>query len=297
MAVTSVEIQPGSRTCSIDRNYAKRYARAYVVETDDPTTGVIAVRTAAGLPSLGSAFVDTDGTVDYGAYCEGAEVTEEGVENGGYQWLVRVTWGPLDTSLFGPDPLLWPLRVSFGGDQYERVVWFDRNGDPIRNSATDPFGEPIVVDDSRPTFVVTRNELVATFDQTLASLMSDAINDAAWNGFAAGTVKCGIIVSGDEQYDPTNNVWYYSVKYPFAVKRDGWVKEILDSGFAELDGSSPPKPKPILNNGNPITEPAPLDGSGHRLATTGTPVTLTFDVYDTADYSIFNMDLNVRLGL
>lgn len=297
MAVVSVSAKLGSRSTSIDRSYQRKYAQDYIVETDDPLTGAIAVRAAAGVPQLGDYFVDSDGAYDHGAYVEAIEATEESTENGGYQWLVRVTFGPYDTSTFGSDPMLWPLRVSFGGEPVDKVIWFDKTGAPIRNSATDPFGEPIVIDDSRSTFVATRNELVSAFDMTLANEMSDVINDAAWNGFAAGTVKCGIITTSDEQYDPTNNVYYYTVKYPFSVKRDGWVKDVLDAGFAELDGGSPPKPKPILNNGQPLSEPVPLDGSGHRLATTGTPVTLSFDVYDEADYAIFNMDFTIRLGV
>lgn len=297
MAVISVGIKPGTRSGSIDRSYQRKYAQTYVVETDDPATGIIAVRNAPGLPQLGNHFVDTDGTHDLGAFVEAIEPTEDGDENGGYQWTVRVTWGPLDTATFGPDPTLWPLRVSFGGDAYERVVWFDRDGNPIRNSAGDPFGDPITVDDSRPTFVVTRNELVRNFDLALASDMSDTINAGVWNGFPAGWVKCGIITTGDEQYDSVNNEWYYTVRYPFTIKRGGWTVEVLDSGFAELDGGTPPVPKPILNNGQPLSEPVPLDGSGHRLPTTGTPVTLPFECQDEADFSVFNMNLSVRLGL
>ena len=122
----------------------------------------------------------------------------------------------------------------------------------------------------------------------------DKVNDADWNGFDALSVKLGAITTSDPQYDSNARVYYYTVTYPFTIDRKGWLKKILDAGCNELDGSG--LPAPIMNKGQQVSDPVPLDGSGHRADPGADPYYWEFDVYETADFSGLNIDLSTRLG-
>jgi len=303
MGIKSVNFKsPAKRTASKNHLWQRTYGLALVVETDDPMTGPVEVMNAIDpvtgfrVPLIGSTYFVNLAESDLGAFLQSISVAEDD-DGSGQQWTVTLEYGPYDAAQFnGSDPTSWAIKVTHSSQKYERVIWFDQNGDAIRNSAKEPFADPITVDDSRSIITVERNELVSAFSLTLAEQYRDKINNAPWNGFATKTVKCDSITTSAPQFDSDNRVWYYTVTYVFAVNRDTWVKKLLDQGFAVLDSSSPPRPKPVMNEGHPVSDPVPLDGSGHRLASTATPVTLSFDVYPSADFSVFNIDLSTRLG-
>lgn len=306
MAITDVKEQPDGRSGSINSTYERRYTRVFDVVTSGPYVGPVAIRLDSRIPEIGDSYTngldvsDPDYEFDAGSFV--GEIQCEcigGAEGGGISWRVTVQYQPWDPSTFGSDPTLWPIRVTFGGERTERVVDFDRDGIPIRNSASDRFGDPVTVDDHITTLIITRNELVSAFDPQLASAYSDTINNATWNGIAAGYAKMGIISTSEEQYDSNSQVWYYKVTYPVQVGRKPWRKDLLDQGFNELDGPyyATSRTKPIMNDGQPVADPVALDGSGHRLDVGGTPVTLSFNVFDAVDWSGLNINLSVRLGL
>jgi hypothetical protein len=51
-------------------------------------------------------------------------------------------------------------------------------------------------------------------------------------------------------------------------------------------------------NGQPVSDPIPLDGSGHWLGVNAydNPVVLTYEVFEEADWTGLNIDLSTRLG-
>lgn len=295
MAVTSVKRVRNRRKAGANALFQRTYTRVYRVTTDDPTdegpTILIAVdpSTSLAIPQVGNVY-----PTDPGAFVVGLDATEDSED--GLAWIVEVQYGPYDAGQFPENPIDWPIKVVFGGTRYERIVYFDRNGDPILNSAEEGWEDPITVDDSRPTLTITRNELVTAFDLDLAMLYSDSLNDATWNTIAAGKAKMGTITTGDLQYNSNAQVWYYAVTYPVELNRDGWSKKLLDRGFTYLDGAN--KRRLILGpDGKKRDEPTLLDGSGHVLAPGGTPVVLTFDVIEELDWSGLNIDLSLRLGM
>lgn len=284
------------RSGKLDALRQRSYTRVFDVTTSDPTAGAKAVMAATGIPQIGTTY-STSGAgaeADAGAFVVGLEARESSDDGKG--WDVTVQYGPYNASLFSVNPTSWPSKVTWSAHKYERALFFDKSNNAILNSAGDPFGEPVTVDDSRTVMTVVRNELASTFSMTLAESYRDTINTGIWNGYAAKTVKCSSITTGELQYDSNAQVWYYTVTYIFEINRDTWVKKVLDHGYAELD-STTSKRKAIKGaDGKEVSEPVPLDGSGHQLATGGTPVTLSFDVYSDVDFSVFNIDLSARLG-
>lgn len=295
-----VAIDRISWTGGRNRLWQRVYELGYRVECDSRFDGPAVIRAAAVgvLPQIGDFYNIGGSEVDGGSFVEDEqfELEYSDAQKNIAVWKYTVKFGPYDASQFPENPIDWPIKVRFGGTRFERLCPRDDNGDPILMSNKLPPADPVTRDDSRSTIIVTRNELVSTFDFELAKSYRDTTNDAAWNGFAARTVKCGIIETGEPQYNSVAQVWYYAVQYPFEINEDTWDVVILDQGLMKLDGSSPPKPIPITRKGQPVTDPVLLDGSGHELATTGTPVFVTKRVYPMRDFSVFNIDLATALG-
>lgn len=309
MGILSVVECYGERSASINLMYERTYARVFDVETSDPEMGPVSVRVAVDpvtgvlIPQPGSSYtnglLDTDPLYEFdlGAFVNTIKVDPDGTAT---NWKVTVEYGPFNTAEFSGDPTLWRVRVQFNGEKQDRVIDFDRDGVPCRNSATDRFGDPITIDDHITLLTITRNEKISgtgAFDMNLASDYSDTINDAPWNGFDAGHCKMGIISSSEEKWDPNAQIWYYTITYPVQVSRKVWRKDILDQGFNELVGTgSTATPRPIMNGGQPISDPVMLDGTGHRAAITATPTVLVFEVYEETDWSLLGINLATRLG-
>jgi hypothetical protein len=300
MSILSVDEEYEGRGGSINRAFERRYTRVFDVTTSDPLVGPLAVRADVRLPQIGHSYTNGAGPydplleTDTGAFAN--EITAEcvgGPEGAGIHWRVTVQYEPWDP--FDSDVLSQKVRVQFAGERTERVIDFDKDGVPVRNSAGDRFGDPVTVDAHITTMVITRNELVSAFDIELASLYSDTINNATWNGIPAFRAKMGIITTSEEQYDSVSQRWYYTVTYPVQLSRTAWRKDLLDQGYNVLVAG---RPKAILDpDGQPVTDPRALDGSGGLLGIGDPPVPLTFDVFDEADWSGLNIDLSLRLGL
>jgi hypothetical protein len=303
MPIASViEIFDG-RGGTVNGMFERTWSRVFEVDTTGPNVGPVAVWkavdpfTGLAIPLIGAFYTngvldtDPDYEFDHGSFAN--EIRIDQASEVQTSWRVTVGYGPFNSSVFGADPTEWKMRVQFGGERTERVVDFATDGTPIKNSAGDRFGDPVTVDDHITTMTITRNELVSTYDPGLASTYSDTINNATWNGFAINRCKMGIITTSEPRWAPDSQVWYYEVTYPIQISRTAWVKILLDQGYNALVGSVA---RPIMRDGQPISEPVALDGSGGELPVTGTPVTITAHVFDEADWSGLAIDLSLRLG-
>lgn len=299
MSIISVGPWPGTRGSSRNNQWQRTYERSLKVCVSSPGVGSRAVLAAVDpttgerVPDIGNTY-DADGETDTASWVQSVKCTESG--ESGLIWKVDVTYGPYDPQQFGQDPMLWPIRVSFQGRDFERVVWFDVTGAPILNSAHVRFADPITVPDSDLQIVIRRNELVKYFDALHVFAYNNKVSANDWNNIPGHMVRVGPITAGDPQTAPDGSV-YHEVIYTVAINPRGWQKELLDQGLTELDNSSPPRQRPILDaDGQPVNDPAPLNGSGKRLPTNGTPVKLTFDVETRADLAPLNLNLALRYG-
>lgn len=307
MAIVSVKECFGGRSGSIDNQYARTYVRIFDVETSDPVVGWVAVRSAVDpytgvfIPGIGIHYDNGAGPYDpLHEYDFGSFVNSSSGETDGSPtaWKVTVNYAPWPAGQFDSNPINHKLRVKFAGERIDRIVDFDNAGNPIINSAGDRFGDPVVVDDSLRLMIITRNELVSDFDPETIPTYSYSLNNGTWNGFAAHRCKMGLIESSDEQWDPNNQVWYYTITYPVQVEKTGevWSKKLLDQGYNVLEpyggGAVPYMPK-----GQPVSDPVALDGAGNVLGSGGSPVVLDFDVFPEANWATLGIDLSLRLGV
>lgn len=182
-------------------------------------------------------------------------------------WEIVATygqWDPLRHSYDG-NPVHMPTRFRVDFTTAEIAAFEDVDGNPIVNSAGDPYDPPLMREVTRGTLTVQRNEQPSAVNLATLAALSNTINVAVWNGFPAKTVRLAPLKLPDIQYCQVTNAYYFPMEYTFDINFDTWVRQVINAGFRELDGSG--NLKPILIAGQPATVPVPLDESGHALLT------------------------------
>lgn len=281
MGIVSVEPM-WNRSSSQDQLWKRSYTLQWKVETDDPETGAKAVRTS--VPAAIGQVYQTSTEADFGSFCQSVSASCD-VE-GGMQWIVTAEYGAYDAGEFPRDPTQWTPRISWGFAQFQRIADKDAEGNDIRNSATEPFDPPLQVDDSRPILQVVWNR--PNFDESWAETYRDTVNDGAFFGKDAKTVKCSNI-SANRVYNQDIG-WFWEVTFEFQVNKDTWTRKLFDQGLYENDPDDDTKLRKIEINGVPTDVPLPLDGSGKLLPKDQDPVPLEFEVYKAMPFSDFGLD-------
>lgn len=298
MSIIVDEIK-GTRRGGWSADGGRSYSLAVRVQTGDPTIGVRAALRSVGVDAGAYYRFPLAGAAtewDYGVWLNSIEATDE--DEDGKSWIVslgykQVDWagqaggsgGGSDAAGFVANPLNIPPSVRWSSESEELACTHDRNGNPIRNSAGDPFDPPLAIPVSTPVATVTRN--LATFDPTWIDAFKDHVNSTAWMGFPANTVLCKDI-GADRQYDADFG-YYWAVTYEFAFRpiwvdgsiiiQPGWSTQVLSAGLRQLVGGAV---KQILIDGAPTSSPVALksDGSWDPAAD---PVYLTFDLLPEVD--------------
>jgi hypothetical protein len=118
----------------------------------------------------------------------------------------------------------------------------------------------------------------------------DAVNSDTFQAlgvtYAIGTGKVQSVSLSNAQR--RNNIDFHTLEILIHLQRDGWILKTLDAGFRELNYSG--ELINILNpgDGERVSAPVPLNGSGAALASPSpTNNVLRSDVvYDTQPFSV-----------
>jgi len=157
----------------------------------------------------------------------------------------------------GTDPDTWH-RVSISTQTAtcpltDEGVNGDRGGKPATNSAGDPV-DGLTEDRSLVKYTYT-NTKVEQPDFTKLIEYTNTTNEKEFMGCPRRTLRC-LGFSGE--WDDRNQLWTISVEFLYDPKQ--WVVTYYDAGFNEIVGG---KRRAILDvQGNPVSKPVPLDGSG-----------------------------------
>lgn len=277
MAVTKIIEDPLARSASFGRDGAT-FGRSFKVYTDARTDGPYIVAKALGF-KIGDRY-DTGSESYNTSFCSNVTPKCTALEgDSGAWWEVGVEFTPADQEQQNPeDPTTEPPQVRFGFVTEEKIFTQDADGNAILNAAGDPFNPPVKLPVSYPTLTITRNE--PTFDAAIACLYKDATNADPIFGVDHGWAKLNNIqgerVWGSEytNIDGSKGRYYYKVSYELAFNPDGWKTKVLNAGLRELvdDGAGGFKLQAIRVNGQPVTEPYPLDANGKRLPQGADPV-------------------------
>lgn len=212
-------------------------------------------------------------------------------ENGPLNWVVTVEYEYVE------GPFVQPYSIQYAPQSSQEAIDKAVEGTGasqtmtknLCNSADEPFDPPIQEEFFDFSLIIKRNESsfnMFTSQQYLNTVNSDYFNivnkDNTVLIFEPGTVRCKSIQADEQRHGDT---WYYAVTYEFVIRKDGWKRRILDQGFREKSGLDYVAIKDA--EGNPITMPAKLNGSGAKLSSSGTPVFLEFQTKFEKEFSAF----------
>lgn len=221
---------------------------------------------------------------------------------GFYEVSIKYTSKPFDDGNQSQDPSLndrsisppsRPWEITFGATHGTRLLTRDVvTGAAIANSAGQPFDPPPEIPSSNLTIQITAFKNIATFDPVAKVLIyQDRINasnllmlvsPATTTVFPAKTLRCNEYKFGSHI---ENGIAFWQLDLTLEYKWNGWNPiSILDCGTTYIKSGSLP-PQPCLDaQGNPVTTPIPLDGSGRPLLAGGTLVYLNYSGYVEANF-------------
>lgn len=296
--IVSVREAFANRSGSTNADASRAYTRVFLVETDDPQDGPVLVYSAGGLPDLGDGHPED-------ANAKVTSLRADQSEDPKF-WDVTVEYSTETTDESGSqsttqeDPLDRDSVIEWSFAQFQTIAEETINGDPIVNTAGDPFDPPLTKDDSRPVLTITRNE--GGFDAARAIAFMDAVNEDAFFGAEPGQAKVANI-SARQQFQ--NGLTFYQVRYEFHFRREGWFPRVLNRGFRQLLPSFT-EPVAITNvvvstedntfkvSEAQVSAPVPLAEDGSRLPPGGVPVFVPlvgpgWEIYRVRNFADLNL--------
>lgn len=268
MGITDIFRKTGKRTGGRTRTEATA-KETWQVECD----AIEEVETIlAQFVSPGGIYTDPNGLSRMVDSLSAAEFSD------GYSWLVDV--GYKTSSI--ENPLNEPIKISGSQSARQVEIEFDRDGNPILNTAGDPFQEILFAEDFDDTLSLSFNR--ATVPYSASRKSKRTVSSTTVLGLEAGTVRYAGMSFQPQDHETIG--LYYSITIGLALA-DDWKKRILNQGFREkVDGEL----KPIKKGGKDVSQPVLLDNAGKALSPSGNPVTLEKDIYGEADYvSLFGL--------
>lgn len=288
------------REGSLRDGLQRSFTRKFRVKTDDRRVGPLHVIFAPGIPLLYSSYFSYElSELDLFAICRDVRAVQD--ENDWQVWDITCEYDTQSNSEYGNiagqpgnigqpgagggtgasgDPTQEPPTIEWGAETVELAVIKDRTGEPIVNTAGQPFDPPPTIKIAYPVLRYSRNE--ATYDHVEKSKFSYALNTAKFLGYDAGRVLCKPITATQRYIGPFK---YWRVNYEFHFTKElepgvdtaemigvlSWRLWLLNQGLCELKTVSvlgvPVKYlTPILGaNGEPISTPVPLDEDGAAM--------------------------------
>lgn len=201
------------------------------------------------------------------------------------------------------NPLDRPAQWSFEWEQVQAVAEYSRedgSGSPdnfdgtitwpfgtrICNSAGLPFDPPPMYEDSQPVATVIKNYPVGHPILLLAaqSTWKNAVNNAEWKGFAAGTAR---IAGMGFTYATENGITFGRMTWriKFTDRAWGWDLNLMDVGYVQRLADDSLK-KIDIPQGSGIFPDTPqkLNGNGLYYDSTG-EISLRFGIYKPMDFT------------
>jgi len=273
MTVTYLQEDAGGRTATNSKGI-RTYTRVFLFETDSQADDAWEVGSHPDAPRIGQAFRD--------AWC--VSVTPSCIEPW-KGWSITAEYSSeLELS---EDPTQDPMQIRVYTEQFQKPAVYNKDDQLIVNSAGDPYDPPAMMDDSRRVLSLSRK--VPSCPSWVLDYQ-DAVNsdtfDALGVTYAVGTGKVQSVSLGVAEN--RNGVTFHTLEILIHLQRSGWILKTLDAGFRERDLSG--DLVNILNagDGERVSAPVPLNGSGAALANPSlTNNVLRSDVvYDTLPFSV-----------
>ncbi|MGN6545929.1 MAG: hypothetical protein ACTHK7_12820 [Aureliella sp.] len=259
---------------------------SFLVKADAIDQDRIQVAACPGLPIVG------DTTISGYGMCVGKRGTRR--EQNPLYWDFECEFSteveegtdPQTPQQQGSDPTAWIPTAELQFKVMDEVVRRDKSTIPKlwQNSAKSMFETGLTI----PRTILRRDfyqfePITTTIDQL--EDRNNKINDATFLGRDAKTLLLQIRAAKIGYYYGTR-CWL--VEYSMKYKEDDWRIKMLDVGYSYLDGSSPRKRKPYMDDDKQTIILGGLDGFGNPVDNQETdPEILYFERYETMDFSSF----------
>lgn len=206
--------------------------------------------------------------------------------DGPLKFEVVVTYGTVRNdqqyTYSGGDPLSVPPEVEWLHTNGSGPIDVDINGDPITNSADEPYDPAMMKDHSDLVLRYVRNE--SFFNYIAAASYINKVNDDIFLDFERGVVRCTVL-SARKMH--VAGFTYWRVTYEFQIRFDGWHMRQRDAGYREVTATG--YAEITDDNDNKVTLPVELNGSGNKLPAGDPVVFLDYYIYDFALFNDFNI--------
>jgi hypothetical protein len=283
MAIVDVTEIWSGETWEDEAEGNRTYERLFRVYSDTPTETQLAVKTAVGIPPLGSAY-----PTDVTAFARRRSARR--IDESRLVWEVTVAY---DNSKPDPNPLLQPPKIRWSSSLVTQPVVRDLTGKACLNSAGDYFDPPLEADFPRWTATIQFN---TDFVPTWILSYSGAINSSpiSIDGVAVDALHARIVSLEIGEVQEENEVSFRQVTVGIECRRVGdqvFDLQPLDQGFREKVED---ELKDILiedaeGNLQRPTAPVLLDGNGRMLSnpTPDNAVFLEFPICPRLNFAVF----------
>lgn len=279
MTIVMQGVLPETREAANEKGI-RTYSETYWLTTNQKTDGTYEIGSHPDLPTVGSVH-----HTDTGAWCTGVKPK---CVSGYVHFHVTCTFS--SERELAEDPTTEPALTEWDGEQFQRPLVIDEDGNVVCNSAGDPFDPPEMIDDSRLISVTTKN--LASVPVWIMEY-SNAVNSDAFtlDGFSVAIGQAKMQTPKVSKPMSRNGTTYREVQITIHYREEGWLSDLTDVGFRERDEYGVLRNIKVENSDGEledVTAPVPLDGSGHALDDPSplNNVTLPFRGYRRLPYSV-----------
>ncbi len=249
MSIVSVRLIKSGLSGNASLDGIRKYRKVFIVVTDSPNDGVIAVGNAAGIPRKGDVY-QHKGESDSTALCR--DVSPQQDDSHELVWTVTCNFasdpagrtpGPEsgDPARDVENPLDEPIQITWSDWTQTELITHDINGEVIINYAGKQYNPPLQRQRKRRAVTVVRNEL--TYPHTLDRDYQDAINEDEFFTWPAGTAKVESI-TGIKRFNRATSYWQMRYEFWFRLDEPRWRAGILEVGAVYLEEVPQPVPNP-----------------------------------------------------
>lgn len=296
MAYTLFTEVAEGRQATVDAKFNRTYTRVFLVKTDSNTYGPVYAGTHPSLPLIFSAYPD-----DANAFCISLSPQQD--QNDPRLWRVTAQYA-YNTDMVGANsapsgnpavdsqqqgqapasrvenPLSRPRDYSISSNAYPWAIEQDRFGNPLQNSAGDPFIPVPEIMKGGATITVGLNSTSAPSAAWIGAV--GYLNSSSYTigPYVIGTALTKLNgISASLAYE--NGVSYWRWQLTFEYRPDGWAWVVANKGKRQIDVNDPTGPLVEIMSapGIPAANPVYLDASGYAINPGGARTFATFHIY------------------
>lgn len=249
----------------------------YLVKMDSGVADRIEVLGVSGVPIVGT-------TLSAGGYavCQAVEAVRR--ENQRRLWDITATFSSdvderQTSASVSSNPETWVPIYETKFERLQEIATKDQNGNPIANSAGQPFENGIIRGLFIPFWELYQFEAASVTDETVID-RNETVNNATFKGRAPHTLLCTVMSSViGFYYGARRRFTKYSIRY----NRNTWKHKRLDVGTVYLEGGVH---KPYLDDEENVMLGA-LNGAGAKQPPGTAPEILEFAMYPEVTFTSF----------